>query len=94
MALLSPTRTARPKYKEILEYGDLSDVVVLKSLVRAIVKPALGYMEKVIFNTCSAQVSRMKAAQAYDPIFAITNNITSGSTASSLCQSTRGPPTP
>ena len=65
-------------YKEILEYGDLSDVVVLKSLVRAIVKPALGYMEKVIFNTCSAQVARMKAAQAYDPIFAITNNITSG----------------
>ena len=46
--------------------------------MREIVKPALGYMEKGIFTTCSAQVSRMKAAQAYDPIFGITNNITSG----------------
>lgn len=50
---------------------------VLKSLVREIVKPALGYMEKTIFTTCSAQVARMKAAQVYDPIFGITNDITS-----------------
>jgi hypothetical protein len=64
--------------KGILDYGDLSDVEVLKSSVREIVQPALGYMENGIFTTCSAQVSRMKAAQAYDPIFAITNDITSG----------------
>ena len=64
-------------YKEILDYGDLSDVEVLKSLVREIVKPALGYMEKTIFTTCSAQVARMKAAQVYETIFGITNDITS-----------------
>jgi hypothetical protein len=73
VALPSLTRTARPKC--------LRPRLCRRRRPRRTRNPPLRWpvgRGEDLFTTCPAQVPRMKAAKAHDPIFGITNDITSG----------------